>query len=370
MKSLKRILVRSPNWIGDQILAYPFFYYLRAAYPSAHITAVCVSWVEAVQFRDCVDEVYVLPKLADRALKTKFNALETAASELKAKGEWDLGISLPNSFSAAWLLFRAGAKIRRGYSLDGRGLLLTDRVHWNKKSTCHRSQAYIELLPGYPDISFNSKKIKKIIPAQEFWGILPEDDLDPGVPGVIDSFDASKAWPNSDPIEAPQRPYWVLAPGSTAESRRWSEERFRTLAEQVAKERGWTGIIVGGPAESEVAERLAEDSSLKLEDWTARGSVTSDWKVFKNAKFSICNDSGLAHVASLCGSPVQVVWGAGNPNRTEPIGPGKVQVVMNPIDCWPCEQNFCSLPEGRKFECLRGIEATRVWEEIKSGIKV
>ena len=30
----QKILIRAPNWIGDQILAYPCFQYLRAGYPS------------------------------------------------------------------------------------------------------------------------------------------------------------------------------------------------------------------------------------------------------------------------------------------------------------------------------------------------
>ena len=54
------ILVRAPNWIGDQVLAFPFFHHLRKAYPKAHIAAVCVPWVENVQFKTLVDEVIVL----------------------------------------------------------------------------------------------------------------------------------------------------------------------------------------------------------------------------------------------------------------------------------------------------------------------
>ena len=58
----QKILIRAPNWIGDQILAYPCFQYLRAGYPTAQITAVCQPWVASVQFRHLVDEVYVLPQ--------------------------------------------------------------------------------------------------------------------------------------------------------------------------------------------------------------------------------------------------------------------------------------------------------------------
>lgn len=54
MPTPQKILVRAPNWIGDQILAYPFFHHLRAGYPGAQITAVCQPWVASVQFRHLV----------------------------------------------------------------------------------------------------------------------------------------------------------------------------------------------------------------------------------------------------------------------------------------------------------------------------
>jgi heptosyltransferase-2 len=352
--------VRAPNWIGDQILAYPFFHYLRQIYPSAKIVVACVPWVQAVQFRNLVDEVYHLPVPMTHTFLAKWDVLEKGARALKAAGPWDLGISLPNSFYSAYFLFRAGAKVRRGYNMDGRGILLTQPVHWEKKNIRHRADAYVRLLP--------EDQIPQR-PVTQFWGVPPPDDLDPAIPGVLDHFDAEKAWPQSEAVEPPVGPYWVLAPGSTAETRRWPMDRFLSFAREVAKDTGWTGVIIGGPGESEVAAKMVDEPGIKLLDWTARGTVASYWKVFRNARFSLCNDSGLAHVASLCGSPVQIVWGGGNPNRTEPIGPGKVQVSFNPVDCWPCEQNLCSQPPGKKLDCLKGISPNAVWNEIKTGFR-
>jgi ADP-heptose:LPS heptosyltransferase len=116
-------------------------------------------------------------------------------------------------------------------------------------------------------------------------------------------------------------------------------------------------------------EALVSDPSLRLEDWTDRGSVSSCWPVFQNAKFTLSNDSGLAHLASLCGSPVQIAWGAGNPKRTEPIGPGRVQVIFNPVSCWPCERNICFQPGEARLQCVKGITSEALWKEIQSGIR-
>lgn len=358
--SPQRILVRAPNWIGDQILTYPFFHYLRQSHPHAWIAVACVPWVESIQFKNIINEVILLPKSINSTLGARWDAVETGAEILRKKGPWDLAITLPNSFSSGWLLFRSKAKVRRGYSTDGRTLLLNSRVEWKEEMAPHRAQTYLDLLPSYVETQGD---------IQAFWGELPENELDPPIPGVLDRFEPEKAWPDVEPLRPPTGPYWVLAPGAAAESRKWPLDRFASLARQIADTTGWTGVIVGGPSEAPLAMNLIGDRSLKLLDWTARGPVSSLWKVFQGAKFSVCNDSGLAHVAALCGSPVQIIWGAGDPKHTEPLGPGKVRVIFNPAECWPCEKNQCNLGDERKLQCLRGIHPEAVWKEIQSGIQ-
>jgi heptosyltransferase-2 len=359
-----KILVRAPNWIGDQILAYPFFYFLRRAYPKARISVACVSWVESVQFRDLINEVFVLSKATTTKLGDRFEAIEEGAKRLKKAGPWDLAITLPNSLSSAWGLFRSGASRRRGYAADGRGFLLNESIRMPDESDrsliVHRAQAYLDLLPA---------DARPALAARDFWGKPAENDLDPAIPGVVDRFYPEKSWPGVELVDPPEGPYWVLAPGSNAESRRWPAENFAQFARLVADQKGWTGVVVGGPSEAVIAEELCEDRSLKLIDRTARGPVSGLSKIFSGAKFSLCNDSGLAHVAAICGSPVQVVWGAGDPQRTRPIGPNKIRILFSPIECWPCERNTCSLQPGRQFECLRSIGVETLWKEITDALK-
>jgi heptosyltransferase II len=350
---MKRILVRSPNWIGDQILAYPFFFFLRRAFPQSRIDVVCASWVESVQYRDLIDDVHLMEKPRERGLWAGFQAVEATAGRLKKAGPWDLAITLPSSFSSAWMLFRAGSASRRGFRGDGRSWLLTEAVRAEDARTTHRAESYLLLLP---------EKDRPSRPVSEFWGILPENDLDPGVPGVIERFNAEKSWPG-EKIAPPSEPYWVLAPGSAAESRRWPVQKFAALARQIAAESGLRGLIVGGRSEVSLAEELCQDPSLRLQDLTAQGPVSCYSRLFEKSRFTISNDSGLAHVAALCGSPVQVVWGAGDPKRTQPLGPGRSRILFNPVDCWPCERNICSREGQDRYKCLKGIQPEAVRDE-------
>ena len=362
-----KILVRSPNWIGDQIIAYPFFHFLRRAYPRARIVVSCTAWTESVQFENLVDEIVVLPKPRAATLWSRFQAMEKAAMELRKRGPFDLAISLPNSFSAAWILRRAGADERVGYATDGRRLLLTRAEPWDTRKLGHRAEAYVNLLP-------EQARPPKKFSVTEFWGVPPDSgpdaDIDPGTPSVV-RFEPEKAWASAPPLQPPlAEPYWVLAPGSTAESRRWPLENFANLAKRIAAATNLTGLVVGGALEAPIAERLCANPETGLRDFTAQGPLASLWPVFRGARFTVSNDSGLAHVAAICGSPVQIVWGAGDPKRTEPLGPGRVRVLFNPVDCWPCERNTCSQNAELKLQCIRGMDSDVVWEEMKRGLRV
>ena len=343
---MKRILVRAPNWIGDQILAYPFYRQLRARYPSAWIGVVCTDWVQDIQFRGFVDEVLVLPKSRGDSGLTSFFKLRKFSRDLLKRGPWDLGITLPNSFGSALLLKWAKVKARRGYAADARSFLLTEALPLERTPTLHRSQAYLNLLApeGLPPFL-----------AMDYWTEGEENDFDP-----------HKHWPEVIPMEPPFEPYFVVAPGSNAESRKWNVQKFSSFIKTMTEKYLLKGVIVGGGAEAAIAARFLREG-LPVLDYTGKGSVASHWKLFRGASFTLSNDSGLAHVAALCGSRVQIIWGAGDPRRTRPIGPGAVQVRSNPVECWPCERNVCSFEGNRHNQCLMGITPEKIREEIEHG---
>lgn len=357
------ILVRSPNWIGDQVLAYPFFYRLRQRFKDAKITAVCVPWVADVQFKNCVDAIHVLPRPTTLKIRDKVKVLYNTSAALKAQSQWDLAISLPNSFSSAALLWGAGARLRRGYGHEGRGIFLNDRLDWKKGGALHRAQAYLDLVPAANKWGADAGD------ASAFFDEPPLQDLDEPKRGELSRFDFKTEWPGFEALAIPKEPYWILAPGATAESRRWPIEYFVALAENIIQKTGWKGLIIGGPSEAPLAASLIMRVD-GLEDWTAQGAIPSLAPLFAGAKMSVTNESGLAHVAALCGSFVQIICGAADPRRTRPIGPGRVQVAVNPVDCWPCERNHCHQPRESAIRCLRGIEPSGVWGEIERGLRI
>lgn len=338
-----KILVRSPNWIGDQIMAFPFFYMLRARYPSAWIGVVCNEWVKDIQFSGLVDEVFSFEKRV--GVWDSFIKMVSLSKKIRKAGPWDLGISLPNSFGSALLLKMASVKERRGYNADARGMLLTQGILWDSDPNIHRVEAYGRLLPV---------EAKPEWPMNEFWKASGEK-----------KFDVISNWPHAKPLDPPQEKYWVVAPGAVADSRRWSAEQYADLIRLIQAELGYKAVMIGGKAEKEIANYF-ELNDVPFVDFTMKGPVAGLWKLFRDAQFTVCNESGLAHVASLCGSKVWIVCGAADPKRTQPIGPGRVSVITNPVECWPCEKNTCEFTDNRRNQCLNGIFPREVLEGIRN----
>lgn len=339
------ILVRSPNWIGDQILALPFYDELRKRYPNAWIAASSVPWVKDLQFRNLVDEVIVLSKPEVPSLLGRWKQLQKSSQEVRNLRSWDIAYCLPNSFSSAWFLFRSGANRRIGYRTEARGFLLNSGRSWDGPSRLHRSEAYQGLL-AEAGLALPS--------AKAFW-----DQKEHPV------FDWKRSWPGFHQLPVPTDPYWILAPGATATSRQWETARFSKLTQTIFREWGLKPLIVGGPKEAPLADQILRESQVPGIDGTAAGPLPSQCERFLGGKFFVGNESGLSHFGSLLGLSTYIVCGAADPKRTRPIGPGRVQVMINPVECWPCERNQCYLEASQKNRCLMGIESDRVWEEIR-----
>ena len=158
----------------------------------------------------------------------------------------------------------------------------------------------------------------------------------------------------------PEEPYFVLGPGSTADSRRWSVESYAAFAQKAMDRWKLIPVIVGGPSEVSLGVALKEKLGTSCLDLTDQSSIPQLSRIFKKARFCLTNESGLAHVSALFGCSTYIVCGAADPKRTTPIGPGRVRVMTNPVDCWPCEKNVCYHEGEKTNQCLKGIHADRV----------
>src|SRR5450755_769487 len=100
---MKRLVILSPNWLGDAVMALPAIADVRRAAPDARITVAARAAI-APLFRlvPGVDDTIVLSKPAAIHDVARWRAL---GAELA--GGFDTALLLPNSMHAALLVSRA-----------------------------------------------------------------------------------------------------------------------------------------------------------------------------------------------------------------------------------------------------------------------
>lgn len=310
-----RIVVRSPNWIGDHVMAIPFYRALREVYPGAEVSLLCPQGLEGLE----VPKVFsrVLPISPD-GRKFPGGAWRTG-KKLRAYA-FDIAITLPASWSAALTLFSARIPTRLGFQSDGSDLLLTEALPWRgRRAGLHKSELYLELL-------------RWLSGKQSFAAEAPAG-------------------------EGPRKKTIVVAPGASISLREWPHFP-QLLLELKAKYPDYRLAVVGGPREKAWHTQLRRWGT-GIEDLVEKTSLEDLGAMMKTAAVVIANDSGLAHVAAtLAGAPTIVLLGPGDPAYILPRG-RRVEGLRVALPCSPCESAVCRAPYGYQ-KCLRSLPVDAV----------
>src|SRR6185436_4786375 len=106
-REVERLLVVSPNWLGDAVMALPAIGDLRRHFPRSRLVVAARKSVAGLfAMSPVADEVIVLEWTgrlwSRRARRVDVEKLQSARA--------DLGVLLPNSFASAWLIKSAGIR--------------------------------------------------------------------------------------------------------------------------------------------------------------------------------------------------------------------------------------------------------------------
>lgn len=149
-------------------------------------------------------------------------------------------------------------------------------------------------------------------------------------------------------------PYIALNPWSPTSTVRW--HGFTALAHELTAA-GHRVVFFAGPGEEakvrEIAGKFPVVGGLPLADFAA---TLADCRLF------VSNDSGAAHFAAACGTPVLMVHGSTTAERT---GVGQA-IDGGPLWCRPCYRKSCwwGAPclTGISVESVRSLIATSLAE--------
>ncbi|HVB39912.1 MAG TPA: lipopolysaccharide heptosyltransferase II [Terriglobales bacterium] len=315
--ALHTATVIAPNWLGDAVMCLPTLARLRAAHPGCAWTVLA---------RPAVAPVFTLAQLG-LTVRT-LPAPPSLRIERDNGARPDLVLVLPNSFYAAVLAWRVGAKQRVGYAHDRRGFLLRPAVPAPEPGTipAHESFYYLELARRAGLIA----------------ELPPESAPALRVPLHPDP-DAVRSWRRRLGAGA------VVAlhvGASFGTAKRWLPERFAELAASLAGD-GAQVVLVGGEAEREVGRnvRMLAARPFQIKNLAGETSLPSLAALLSAVDLLVANDSGPMHLAAAVGTPVVALFGSTNDRETYPLtAAGKLRLLKVPgIECSPCKLRECPI---------------------------
>ena len=337
----ERVLVVSPNWLGDAVMALPAIADVKRHIPSARLV-VAARRAVADMFRLAapVDEVLVFEwsgtLLRAGALRRDLDALR----RLQA----DVAILLPNSFASAWVVRRAGIRERWGYATDFRRALLS-RAARRPSGSVHQA-AYYQHLVHQLGISRGPLEPALTVPD--------------AVVESARSLLTSSGWSS-------ERPLVAIAPGAAyGTAKRWLPRHFAQLVVTLANE-GATCALLGGGGDRETTEwirRLVPEPARRYAlDLAGRTGLDVLAGVMRLSSVFVSNDSGAMHMASALGVPVVAVFGPTREYETAPLARegGRVEVLVNPVWCRPCMLRECPIDH----RCMKGLLPERVLTVVR-----
>jgi heptosyltransferase-2 len=333
-ESVKRILVRGPNWIGDAVMCEPAIAAVRRLFPQAELTLLVKPAVaELFTGHPALSQVLVYE---DRGRHAGLTGKWRLANALR-RGRFDLAILFQNAFEAALLAFLAGIPRRYGYAADGRRLLLSDPVpRPGRSAITHQVEYYLGMLrPLGCDERATAPRLALFHEEEAAMaGRLAESGIS-GAELLIG-----------------------LNPGSTyGVAKRWLPERFAETADRLAGQFGAKVLIVGARGEEPLAQALAGRIRATTVVLSGKTSVRELMAAVKRCAVFITNDTGPMHIAAVFGVPVVAVFGPTDWRATAPFGTGHA-LVRQPVDCSPCLLRECPIDH----RCMTRVTVDEVYQ--------
>ncbi len=338
--SIKRMLVRGPNWIGDAVMSEPALTRLRSLFPEAELTLLVKPPIaELFKQHPAIDHLMVYEDREKHAgLGGKWNLAKTLR-----RGRFDLAILLQNAFEAAFLAFLAGIPRRYGYATDGRSLLLTSSVGVAPGTKrAHQVHYYLDLIkplgadgyPAPPRLYVSSEEEQRMALRLSREGITPDQAL------------------------------IGINPGSTyGGAKRWIPERFAQAADRLVRRfeekvgRVGRAVLIGAAGEEALGDEIAHRMETVPLILSGKTSVRELMAVIKRCNLFLTNDTGPMHIAAAFGVPLVAVFGPTDFRTTAPYGE-RNRLVRHPVECSPCLLRECPIDH----RCMTGVTVESVVE--------
>ena len=344
LRPAERILVVHTAFLGDIVLATPFFAALRSLYPQAKIHFLTTPGGAALLAPNAWGvEPIAFHKRGRDSGPLGFWRVARALKNLKP----DLVLNLHRSLRSALLAKASGGEVWGFAEATGSYLF----------------HGKVARRPG----AFEAEKNLSLLEAAVGGGSFSPY---PSLQASASDEAAASA------LLGATGKFVALAPSSVWATKRWPAEKFAELAVRVQRDLGLGTVLVGSDSPEDKAAAAAvleairrsgaENLPLNLTGSTSLGALKS---VLSRAQVVVSNDSSPLHMAIAVGTKAVGIYGP----TTRELGffplapPGKAAVAeVLGLECRPCGlHGHKSCPRGH-FRCMLDLGVEHVFREVKN----
>lgn len=335
---LKKILIRSTNWIGDGIMTTPAVRTIRENFPKAEISLLALPWVADIfAVSPHVDRVIVYDK---KGRHRGLRGLIRLSNDLRRQN-FEAAILFQNAFEAAFLAWKAGIPVRAGYKRDCRTPLLNYGVDLNSHGHNKHQVYYYQNLLAQLGLTVGSEKLSLQ---------LSESDRD---------------WAQKYRSGLKSSPVIGFNPGAAyGPAKCWPAERYTSLAGLLHEKTGAEFLVFGAAIDKETGRQIAEQGKGYIHNLAGETTLGQAMALISICDAFVTNDSGLMHVAAAAETPLVAIFGSTDAVATGPFA-ANASVMQKQMSCQPCLKKKCD----SGFRCMLDISVEEVAEEVLKKVK-
>ncbi len=365
--TIRRIVVRSVNWLGDAVMTTPALLRLREALPGVQIHLVSPQKLAAL---------WVAHPAVDRVVAFgPGEGVWQVSRRIRREGA-DVSLILPNSLRSALEPWLARVPRRIGISTRGRRWWLTEAIEPDPKAVKMRKRSPEEIRAGLqearsvqPVSSAESHHTRHYLRLVEALGADPTP-VAPFLRVTEDERTAMRAtlMASLPPAARDQaQAGWIgINPGAEyGPAKRWPAENFgRLLQDLRARGCRLPVVVFGGGADVETARLVASHGAGNVVNLAGRTGLRELMAAMTSLRVLVTNDTGPMHVAAALGVPVVVPFGSTSPELTGPGLPGdpRHRLLRAGVPCSPCFLRQCPID----LRCLTRISPDQVTDAVMS----
>ena len=287
-------------WIGDFVRCHSVVRLLRMQNPDRS--------VDIVSSTLCAPLADYMPGIrraivADLPRRRLGIATQHQLADQLREGQYAQALVMSRKWKAALAPWLAGIPLRTGFAGEFRFGLLND-------------------------VRFGERKLPRMIDQMGALA-LPKDAPSPAewpLPELKVPAHEVQTWLARQRLAGENRPIVTLSPGAVGAGKAWPVAHYTELAKSLATD-GASVWILGGPAETPLAKKIATAAGDRVRDLTGH-DLRNAILALAAADISVTNDSGLMHVSAAIGIPTIAIFGPTSPWHWKPLNP--VAAILEP----------------------------------------